>query len=274
MKKATAQSLRLGGMIIEMLGVMGIITGRGDIESLRPPPPRQHPGVASLSPVRRGPHDVAGLDDPHHKLGIEDARGPDPSIPGLGLEVLETSPGDDRPETRMHSGFRWGVIGTWLLCMGTSTCSSALILPSRAIWLDESAQMSGLEMGPIRVVCWLAFREDSSTGILDDRMPPLGYWAGWLWSRVFGLAECPMRWFSVACTTLATGLVFIAAYRRWGLASGLAAGLTLGLCPSVLDMSVEIRPYAMFLLESAAAFACLTGLLLIPIAATTPGSRS
>ena len=52
----------------------------------------------------------------------------------------------------MHSGFRWGVIGAWLLCMGTLTCSSALILPSRAIWLDESAQMSGLEMGPIRVV--------------------------------------------------------------------------------------------------------------------------
>ena len=35
MKKVTGQSLRLGGMFIEMLGVMGMMTGKGDIESLR-----------------------------------------------------------------------------------------------------------------------------------------------------------------------------------------------------------------------------------------------
>ena len=35
MKKVTGQSLRLGGMLIEMLGVVGVMTGKGDIESLR-----------------------------------------------------------------------------------------------------------------------------------------------------------------------------------------------------------------------------------------------
>jgi hypothetical protein len=35
MKSVIGQSLRFGGMLIEMLGVMGIVTGRGDIESLR-----------------------------------------------------------------------------------------------------------------------------------------------------------------------------------------------------------------------------------------------
>jgi hypothetical protein len=35
MKKVTGQSLRLGGMLIEMIGVMGVMTGKGDIASLR-----------------------------------------------------------------------------------------------------------------------------------------------------------------------------------------------------------------------------------------------
>jgi hypothetical protein len=35
MKKVTGQILRLVGLLIEMLGVMGVVTGRGDIESLR-----------------------------------------------------------------------------------------------------------------------------------------------------------------------------------------------------------------------------------------------
>ena len=35
MKSVIGQSLRFGGMLIEMLGVAGIVSGRGDIESLR-----------------------------------------------------------------------------------------------------------------------------------------------------------------------------------------------------------------------------------------------
>ncbi len=34
MGRVTGQSLRLGGLLIEALGVMGIMTGRGDIEAL------------------------------------------------------------------------------------------------------------------------------------------------------------------------------------------------------------------------------------------------
>ncbi len=35
MKKAIGQSLRLGGMLLEMIGGMGVMTGKGDIASLR-----------------------------------------------------------------------------------------------------------------------------------------------------------------------------------------------------------------------------------------------
>ncbi|MGP0066269.1 MAG: hypothetical protein ACLQGP_22030 [Isosphaeraceae bacterium] len=47
MKKGTGQSLRLGGMLIEMLGVMGVMTGKGDIESLR----LRLPGDTVVSPA-------------------------------------------------------------------------------------------------------------------------------------------------------------------------------------------------------------------------------
>ena len=35
MRKVTGQNLRLGGMLIEMIGVMGVMTGKGDIAPLR-----------------------------------------------------------------------------------------------------------------------------------------------------------------------------------------------------------------------------------------------
>ena len=47
MRKVTGQSLRLGGMLIEMLGVMGVMTGQGDIESLR----LRLPGGTVVSPA-------------------------------------------------------------------------------------------------------------------------------------------------------------------------------------------------------------------------------
>lgn len=47
MKKVTGQSLRLGGMLIEMIGVMGVMTGKGDIASLR----LRLPGGGEVSPA-------------------------------------------------------------------------------------------------------------------------------------------------------------------------------------------------------------------------------
>ena len=35
MKKVTGQFLRLVGLLVEMLGIMGVLTGRGDIEAAR-----------------------------------------------------------------------------------------------------------------------------------------------------------------------------------------------------------------------------------------------
>jgi hypothetical protein len=47
MRKVTGQYLRLGGMLIEMIGVIGVITGKGDIASLH----LRLPGVGVVSPA-------------------------------------------------------------------------------------------------------------------------------------------------------------------------------------------------------------------------------
>jgi Dolichyl-phosphate-mannose-protein mannosyltransferase len=180
---------------------------------------------------------------------------------------MHRSQTDDSPEyddglnTMPAHRPRWAAVAACLICAAVMASSAALVLPFQSIWTDESCQMSGLEGNPIEATRWLAGRTKYNLWLQNDRMPPLSYWAGWLWSRTFGLAETPMRWFSVTCAAVAAGLVTAAAYRTWGLASGVAAGLLLGLSPNVIDHAVEIRAYAMFLMESAGAFACLTALL-------------
>jgi hypothetical protein len=47
MRSVTGQSLRMGGLLIEVLGVMGIMTGRGDIEAAR----LRLPGGTVVSPM-------------------------------------------------------------------------------------------------------------------------------------------------------------------------------------------------------------------------------
>jgi hypothetical protein len=95
----------------------------------------------------------------------------------------------------------------------------------------------------------------------EDRMPPLSYWIGWVWSKAFGLGETQMRWFSVVCTGLATAFVFKTTQRTWGLKAGLGAGLLFALSPNVIDRAVGIRCYALFTLTASMTFFFLTGLL-------------
>jgi hypothetical protein len=179
-------------------------------------------------------------------------------------QTNEPTRSDDGPVTMPVHRPRWAVVSACLLCMATTVSSSALLLPFQSIWVDESTQMSGLEASPIAAAGWLAGGAKYNTWLQNDRMPPLSYWAGWVWSRTFGLAEGPMRWLSITCAVVATGLVVAASCRAWGLASGVCSGLLLGLSPNVLDHALEIRAYALFLMESAGALGCLVALLSDP----------
>src|SRR5580765_5828134 len=110
------------------------------------------------------------------------------------------------------------------------------------IWLDETTQLAGLSLGPARVLPWLAGADPGRfAGIPADRMPPLSYWVGWLWSQAFGRSEASLRALGVALGAAAALLVFASARRLWGRAAGYLAGLSFALSPNVIVSSVEIR---------------------------------
>ena len=136
-----------------------------------------------------------------------------------------------------------------------------MVLPNRSIWVDETTQMSGLAGNPVEITQWLMGRIKYNTNLQDDRMPPLSYWAGWLWSRMFGLGNGRCAALSIFCTGVATAFVFKAAENAWGLKSGLGAGLLFALSPNVIDRAVGIRCYALLMLTASMTFYFLTGLL-------------
>jgi hypothetical protein len=156
---------------------------------------------------------------------------------------------------------RIALVAAGFLCVVVSVGSAAMVMPGRSIWVDETTQMSGLAGNPIEITQWLMGRIKYNTNLQDDRMPPLSYWAGWFWSRIFGLGERQMRWFSVCCTGVATAFVFKTAEKAWGLAAGLAAGLLFALSPNVIDRAIGIRCYALFMLTASMTFYFLTRLL-------------
>ncbi|MDG3006986.1 glycosyltransferase family 39 protein [Paludisphaera mucosa] len=163
--------------------------------------------------------------------------------------------------TGTGTGPRWGIFALGVLCAAAGVAGSALFLPRQSLWNDEATQMSGLTLDPIALVRWLANLDEHEFGVAEDRMPPLSYWVGWAWSRVFGLTETSMRIMGVTLKALATLLVFAAGRRTWGTASGAAAALLFGLAPNVVVASVEIRAYPLFMLTSAGLFYCTTRLL-------------
>lgn len=178
------------------------------------------------------------------------SRSPEPADPVRSAGPLGVEP----------YGQGTGIV-SGVLCCVLGVVSAAFFLPSQSLWLDEIGQLGGLSLGPIEVVRWLAGGATPDLLVPVDRMPPLSYWCGWLWSAAFGLNEPSLRWFGVACTGVATLVMSHAAYRTWGLAAGLAAGMLFALSPNVIGMAVEIRAYPLFLLTSSAVFWALTGLL-------------
>ena len=152
-----------------------------------------------------------------------------------------------------------------LACVATGVVADALFLPHQTLWQDEVTQMTGLALGPVDGTKWLMNKLEPPTWEPKDRMPPLSYWAGWAWSRAFGLDERSMRWFGVACVSAATAVVFASARSAWGTAAGASAALLLATSPNVVTTAVEIRAYPALILMAAGVFACLVGYAVGPI---------
>ncbi len=175
--------------------------------------------------------------------------------------------GHQRPvdDTSVKRDSGWVVAIGAILTLGMMVLAAGLFLPHQTLWIDEVTQLSGLSLSPGDLLHWLLHPSSRDFGVPADRMPPLSYWLGWIWSRSFGLGETSMRWFGVTCAVGAVALVFSAARRVFGLRAGIFAGLFLALSPNVCITAVEIRAYPLFLLTSAGAARAVVLLLHAPL---------
>jgi hypothetical protein len=137
--------------------------------------------------------------------------------------------------------------GLWLLV-------SLVFARRQEIWVDEATQLSGLTLGPVEVVHWLAGADSARFGVPGDRMPPLSYWLGWLWAQLFGLHENTLRFFGIALVLGASLLIVATARRAWGNAAALVSGVAFVSSPNVIGSGVEIRAYPLFLFGSSVVF--------------------
>jgi hypothetical protein len=144
-------------------------------------------------------------------------------------------------------------VGGMIVVVAVAVLAAGLFLPHQALWIDETTQLSGLTLSPTRLLHWLAHPASYDFGVPSDRMPPLSYWLGWTWSRLFGLSESSLRWFGVLCTAGATALVYAAGRVAFGARAGMFAALFFALSPNVCGIAVEIRAYPLLLLTTAGA---------------------
>ena len=163
--------------------------------------------------------------------------------------------------TKLNPTPWWHTRAFALLATVTALVVPALFfLPQQSLWVDETTQLSGLTLGPFKVVEWLAGGKNTFD-VPADRMPPLSYWVGMAWAYVFGLDQRSMRWLAVMLVGLAAAVVAETGRRAFGRGPGLVAGLLFALSPNIIEEAVNMRAYPLFLLTSSCAFYCFIRLL-------------
>jgi hypothetical protein len=121
----------------------------------------------------------------------------------------------------------------------------------QSIWIDETTQLSGLALSFDEQFRWLVGSSELQLGVPSDRMPPLSYWMGMLWSALFGLSEASMRGFGITATLAAAPALYLAGQMRAGAIGGLFVLAVVLLSPNTLVIAGEIRAYPLFFMFTA-----------------------
>ena len=135
----------------------------------------------------------------------------------------------------------------------------------QSIWTDETTQLRGLTLSFSDQLQWLMGRTgqlDAGLGVPPDRMPPISYWIGGLWSSVFGLTEMSLRLMGISAMALAAPALWIAGYRLAGSSGRLFLMAALFTAPGLIIVGGEIRTYPIFFCLAAWALWAYTGALL------------
>ena len=123
------------------------------------------------------------------------------------------------------------------------------------VWIDESTQLAGISVSPIKTLQWLAGEDVSRFGVPGDRMPPLSYLADWLWSKLFGSEPFGFRVFHASILISAIVALTLTVKRRFGGRTAIVFASFVALSPSLIMTAVEIRSYPIFVALTAL---CLT----------------
>jgi 4-amino-4-deoxy-L-arabinose transferase-like glycosyltransferase len=120
----------------------------------------------------------------------------------------------------------------------------------QSVWTDESTQLSGLSLGFADQLRWLAGRLPQAFAVPPDRMPPLSYWLGSIWTHAFGNSVMTARYLSV-CLSVASVFVLWAVARQYlEPRTALICAALLALSPNLIVEAAEIRAYAAFIFFS------------------------
>jgi len=124
----------------------------------------------------------------------------------------------------------------------------------QTVWLDETAQLAGIGLGPMGVTRWLTGTPQAfDWAVPSDRMPPLSYYYHQMWTMVVGTSVLSLRWSGIVCGVGAVALTYATARRAYGPRAAMVAAAFIGLAPAVIEKAVEIRAYPLYLLFAAAA---------------------
>jgi 4-amino-4-deoxy-L-arabinose transferase-like glycosyltransferase len=120
----------------------------------------------------------------------------------------------------------------------------------QSVWTDEATQLSGLTLAFADQLRWLAGRLPQAFAVPPDRMPPLSYWLGSIWTQPFGYGVLTARYLSV-CLSVASVFVLWAVARQYlERRTALICAALLALSPNFVVEAAEIRAYAAFIFFS------------------------
>lgn len=148
-----------------------------------------------------------------------------------------------------------------LICLAF-VLGAVIFAQAQALWVDETTQLSGLALPFDTQLSWLTGQRDPGLAVPPDRMPPLSYWLGGLWSSLFGLSETSMRAFGITMVLTAAPALWMTGQMAGGPRGGLfALGFVL-LAPGMLIQAGEIRTYPLFFMLCAWAIWAFARILL------------
>jgi Dolichyl-phosphate-mannose-protein mannosyltransferase len=164
----------------------------------------------------------------------------------------------DRPTAKfVSSGWTVALVGVATL-FGLAAIEFA---KRQSVWTDEATQLSGLSLGFVDQLRWLAGYLPHAFALPLDRTPPLSYWLGTIWIRAFGNGVLTLRLLSVSLSVASILVVYAVARRHLDRRCAFICAVLLAISPNFVIQAAEIRAYAAFIFFSTLLIYCYLRLL-------------